>query len=332
MRYRILTDLEIAQSPEWGKETVLIRNLSPDLTSIFRRAPEKMANIIIPFLSLFLIVKHMKRYDVLITAGTRIGQLYALFRSIFSIKRPKHIVLELMLDEEHQGTKWKIKRMFQRFIFSSVDVIFVSSSQEVETYSKRFNLPKNRFRFVRFHTNVTDPKILQSHNSYILSAGKTGRDFHTLIQAARDLEKNKFVIVSDKNSAKGINPPKNVSLFIDIPREEYLTFLQDCAFVVVPLKRLVKSTGQVVILEAMAYGKPVIATDAVGTRDYIQSGFNGILVPPNDPISLRKAIRKLSEDRSLMERLSQNALSFVKENCTFNIYIKKILETVQGIL
>lgn len=325
-----MTDIGIAQNPEWEQKTDLIENLRPSLTAQFASIPPMIAQKIRPLLNLLVIITHIRKYDAVITADIKTAQLFALLRRAFFIRKPKHIVLELMLDEEARTTKWKMKRMIQRFLFSSVDVIFVSASQEVEAYAKRFNLPKSLFKFIHFHTNIIKPKMFRSPNGYVLSAGRTGRDFHTLVEAATALPM-RFVIISDQQSAKGINLPDNVSLFVDIPREEYLQFVMDCSFVVVSLQNLVKSTGQVVILEAMAYGKPVVATDTVGTRDYIQSGVNGILVPPNNPVSLKKAIRQLVTDRSLQEKLSQNALNFVKENCTFDIYVKKILDAVEAL-
>jgi sugar transferase (PEP-CTERM/EpsH1 system associated) len=44
------------------------------------------------------------------------------------------------------------------------------------------------------------------------------------------------------------------------------------------------------ILEAMATGLPVIATDVGGNWELIESGVNGTLVPPADPSSLAKAL------------------------------------------
>jgi glycosyltransferase involved in cell wall biosynthesis len=329
--FRILTDLQIAQSQEWSEKTDSTKNLIPKSLSHLRYVgPSTVTHTIKSVLNLFVIIKYIHAYDLVITADIRTGQLLALLRAAFRMRRPKHVILELMLDEGQKSSRWKIKRMFQKFLFSSVDVILVSSSQEVETYSRRLNLPKSRFRFIHFHTNVVEPRIIRSHDSYILSAGRTGRDFHTLMEAARGLP-NKFVIISDEHSAKGLNPPDNVKLLIEIARPAYLEFVKKCCFAVVPLKTLVKSTGQVVILEAMAYGKPVIATDTVGTRDYIRSGINGILVPPHDPLGLAKAIRELADDVSLQEKLSQNAMNFIKENCTFDVYVRKILNTAYAL-
>jgi glycosyltransferase involved in cell wall biosynthesis len=328
---RIFTDLRISQSPKWGKTTDSIIDLAPLLFDFVEKSPNKIIKKLMPMIEVAISIKSIFKYDVINTGGRKTGQLFALLRSQFSIRTPRHIILELMLDEEREEIGWKIKRTIQRFLFSSADMIFVSSSQEIETYSERLSLPKDKFTFIHFHTNVIDPKMLHSPNSYVLSAGRTGRDFSTLVKAAGRLTNIKFVIISDQQSAAGLVLPSNIELLINIPREEYLKLLKECSFVVVPLKRLVKSTGQVVILEAMAYGKPVIATDAVGTKDYIQSGFNGILVPPHDPLGLAKAIRELEDDVSLQEKLSQNAMNFIKENCTFDVYVRKILNTAYAL-
>jgi len=46
----------------------------------------------------------------------------------------------------------------------------------------------------------------------------------------------------------------------------------------------------VALIEAMAAGKPVISTDVGGVRDLILDGYNGLLVPSNDPAALADAI------------------------------------------
>jgi glycosyltransferase involved in cell wall biosynthesis len=64
----------------------------------------------------------------------------------------------------------------------------------------------------------------------------------------------------------------------------------------------------IVILEALASGRPVIASNVGGIPEFISSGENGILVEPNDPEALSRAIILLFQDKTLMKSLRANAL------------------------
>ncbi len=57
-----------------------------------------------------------------------------------------------------------------------------------------------------------------------------------------------------------------------------------------------------VIMEAMAVGLPVVATDIPGTREMIYDGENGCLVSPGDPFSLANAIIKMIEAPLLRQK------------------------------
>jgi glycosyltransferase involved in cell wall biosynthesis len=61
------------------------------------------------------------------------------------------------------------------------------------------------------------------------------------------------------------------------------------------------------VLEAMASGKPVVATRIGGTDEVIQDGQTGLLVPPGDPEGLAQAIQRILADRPLAERVGVEA-------------------------
>lgn len=68
------------------------------------------------------------------------------------------------------------------------------------------------------------------------------------------------------------------------------------------------------LLEAMACRLPVIATKIGGVVDIVESGRNGILVPPGDVSALRDAILSLLSDTSERERLAVEAYRTIREN------------------
>ena len=58
---------------------------------------------------------------------------------------------------------------------------------------------------------------------------------------------------------------------------------------------------------ALGAGRPVVATSIAATRDYIQDGTDGLLVPPGDPGALADAIARLDTDTALLSRLAAGA-------------------------
>ncbi len=328
VKIRILTDVDIYQSPMWSQETDLTENLYSSwircIIKILSGPPGRYKHIF----DTWIIIRNLSRYDAIITGNIKTAQFIGLIRTMLRLKSPKHIILELMLDEQRESIKWKLKRKIQRIIFSAVDLIFVSSRSETVTYAARLNLPRERFRFLPFHTDIISPARISSNNGYILSAGKTGRDYEVLLKAVEGLDV-KVIIVSDEYHVQGLRVPANVKILVNIPYEDYLKLLHESYFVVVPLRKLVKSTGQVAILEAMGLGKPVIATETVGTIDYIQHGVNGLMVPAGDSTSLKTAIQSLISDETLYNRLAINGLETVNKYHTFGAYVGAILKTAE---
>ena len=63
----------------------------------------------------------------------------------------------------------------------------------------------------------------------------------------------------------------------------------------------------VVCLEAMAHGRPVVASAVGGLRDLVVDGKTGILVEPRDRAALRAALERLLGDPGLRARLGAAA-------------------------
>lgn len=67
-----------------------------------------------------------------------------------------------------------------------------------------------------------------------------------------------------------------------------------------------------VILESMASRRIVVATNATGSRDLVEDGVSGLLVPLGSPVELANALRNAIVDRSASERMIESALEMVK--------------------
>ncbi|MBA2449034.1 MAG: glycosyltransferase [Chloroflexi bacterium] len=67
-----------------------------------------------------------------------------------------------------------------------------------------------------------------------------------------------------------------------------------------------------VLLEAMASGLPIVASDVAGVPTLIAHGVNGLLVPPADPPALAAALDRLIRDPALRQHLIANAYTVAR--------------------
>jgi L-malate glycosyltransferase len=80
------------------------------------------------------------------------------------------------------------------------------------------------------------------------------------------------------------------------------------------------------ILEYMAVGLPVVATNVGGNVEQVQDGSTGFLVPPGAPDALAKSIARLADDIKLRIRMGENALRYCQMYFSMENMIKKLEE------
>lgn len=73
----------------------------------------------------------------------------------------------------------------------------------------------------------------------------------------------------------------------------------------------VKEGFGLVVLEALAAGLPVVASDIPVFAEYLQDGHNALLVPPDDPAALGNALGRLAGDPDLRRRLAEGGRPLV---------------------
>ena len=78
------------------------------------------------------------------------------------------------------------------------------------------------------------------------------------------------------------------------------------------------------ILEAMACGRPVIATNVGGIPEAVKDGENGILVYPKDPEALYRAMNELLGDREKREKMGRIGKRMCDESFRAQTMVEKI--------
>lgn len=250
---------------------------------------------------------------LLVTQEPRTTFLCALFCRLLRID-VDHYVFSFNFPDLPTGLRMRL----MRYAFKQVSQFTVHSSLERDLYSKFFRIPKERIRLRLWSIGVPDvsPDVPLQPGRYVSAVGGNGRDYRTLIEAARQLPDVPFVVVVRPDNLAGLVLPPNVKPIVNMPFEQAMNIMRYSACTVLPLSGSTVPCGHVTLVCAMHLGKPVVATDSGGISDYLLPGYNGLVCKPFSPEELAQTIDALWRAPDEIKRLGDNNRAFGAAHCT----------------
>lgn len=286
--------------------------------------------------------KEIKKYndvDVTIVAG-RLAENFCFEKGLFNLGYPPIILLDV---EWHWRYRNKISSVLRSIINKSFHNIVARGSTsiatfceaEIETYSLAYKIPKNKFFWLPYCSDLDVLRKDKNAKDYIFSGGLQDRDYKILFEAIKKTG-IPFHIAAPKEYFLNMEVPENVTLLGLLPKEKYYKEMSDAKAVVFSLDTTsencsLRYPGVVSYVSAMRMGKCVIINDTVGAASYISSGEHGILTIPNDLNSLREAILEVWEDKKLRENLSAGAYQRSHSEFGYDNYFDKISSKAKSI-
>lgn len=168
--------------------------------------------------------------------------------------------------------------------------------------------------------------------------GTTGRmrwekGFDNLLRAFAIVRRERpdaFLVLAGAGSLLGHLQVDAQSLGLGPDAVRFLGFREDIAAILKSLDAYVLSSRSeglgTAILEALAVGLPVVATDVGGIPDSVRHERTGLLVPPDQPDALAAAMLRLMQDADLRRRLGEGAAAMVREEFAVENLLRQTID------
>lgn len=219
------------------------------------------------------------------------------------------------------------KKLFKKDLEKIQEKIAISPSAEKHTYPYfpgKYNIIPCGIDAEKFNTKVLPKKELSFNRPKILYFGRLDRrkglpellkaiplikkkipDILLLVAGRGPLEKR------CKKLAKELKILDSVVFNGFIPDEEVPSYYASCDIYCSPA--LGGESFGIVLIESMAVGTPVVASNIVGYDYVVKNGYNGLFFNPQKPESIANTILKVLKSKNLRDRLIKNGKEFVQD-------------------
>jgi glycosyltransferase involved in cell wall biosynthesis len=153
----------------------------------------------------------------------------------------------------------------------------------------------------------------------VLAVVSRRKDQHVVLRALAQVERPvvaAFVGLAPDERLRALAaalPARHRAVFVPLSEQPALAYYRLAAAAALPSRMEGLSQS---LLEAMALGRPVVASAAGGNLDLITSGETGVLVPPLDPAAWARALDRVLGDGGFAERIASAGRALVRREFT----------------
>jgi len=238
-----------------------------------------------------------------------------------------------------------LARAIEEFSVKNADVATFDGFSLLEDFVASTGMDRGRAFYI---PNAVDPEVfspstgvkpsfgINPDSTNVTYVGRLvpGKGLFTLLEAYRQawsrMKGLSLIIVGEgpylksmKESLGRLTPRPDVSFLGALPHQALPGIYAASSMVVLPS---ISEGLSRVLLEAMACGRPVIATDIPANLSLVQDGVNGLIIPLGDSKLLAEAILRLAEDVSLRRRLGKAARKTVLRDYNVDKRVKRMLD------
>ncbi len=251
---------------------------------------------------------------------------------------------------EQLGRGYQVSTWMEKTGLSACDALVAVSSEMAQDIHRVYDFPRDKIHVIpngideeRFKpsSNPATLERLGVRRPYVLFVGRLTpqKGVFDLLEASRLLPKGLQVVcltgradtrTMEEEMARRVGAHANV-LWVHrmLPEEEIIHLYTDCEAFVCP--SLYEPFG-IINLEAMACGRPVVATTVGGIKEVVVDGVTGRLVPPSNPPRLAEAITEVVGDRAKAGAMGLAGRRRVEQDFTWRAVARRTVDLYRSLL
>jgi len=252
------------------------------------------------------------------------------------LRRPTHIVLlGFIYTRRNNHRLEQLRHAYFNWLFSGIERILCHSSLEISRYDMLFPSASGKFVYIPYGLHIhgyNDPApFLNPATNPALSAGRSGRDYQLLFKVFSKAGYPLRVICDTQSALVNCDHAPNIEVLHNCFDASYSQALRQAGIVIVPLAVNDISAGQMVLIQAMAFHKPLIVTKTPTIMDYLEHEVNALLVEPGDQASLRAAVDRLRADPEFAKCLAENGFQTYLKHHSMDAFVGNIVAATRDI-
>ncbi len=297
------------------------------------------------------LVRYFNEADVLhLNLGNAVGYKVALFAAGSSRARRQIATIHLAGSyPQPEHVKQRVARKALKYFYKNIDKIITVSEANQRNLTNYYELPAQKIQVIhngisveKYTTNESSEKSRTLLNfpiskKIIAVVGRLHeqKGHIYLIRAAQKIIDNipdcHFIFVGDGELRESLQ-----KLVGDLELTAYFTFVgfrTDIPRILNAIDLFILPSLDeglpLVLLEGMAAGKPVIATDVGGVAELVQNNRSGVLIPSGQVEAIVNSVVNIFQLKGLMKRIGIQAHDFVINNFSHENMLKKTYENYE---
>ena len=223
-------------------------------------------------------------------------------------------------------------------IYKKIDYI-ITPSEFIKKQLIKGKLEYNKIETI--HNFVISKERIEKNedDGYAFFFGRLSEEkgILNLIKAIKNIENGKLLIAGDGPERKNIDNyieenklQDKIQLLGYLNQEQIRNYIRKSKFIVVP--SIWYENCPYSILETMEIGKPIIGSKIGGIPELIENNKNGFLYKYDDIDELERCMKKLFEDKELVDIQSEKSRELFEHNYSEEIYYNKIIEIYNSLI